>query len=180
MTVSCGTCGGTVGVVLTMTRVLVVGALLGSVLVVAGCGSSGPHLFRTHGIALRAPSGWHISTRPLTNVTDPVQRFVLSSESLPENANSSDGYVPPSHAVLAQLVEEVPPDYSNPWPKRPARFKLPHLNGMETFAGKRWGELFFRDHGRHFYIFVWVGRRATGQRVGLLVRALDGLQVKGS
>jgi hypothetical protein len=105
---------------------------------------------------------------------------VLSSARLPKNANSSDGYVPASHAVLAQLVEEVPPDFSNPWPKRPARFKLPRLNGMETFTGNRWGELLFRDHGRHFYIFVWVGRRATGRRVGLLVKALDGLQVKGS
>jgi hypothetical protein len=163
-----------------MTRVLVVGALFGSVLLVAGCGSGGQHLFRTHGIAIRAPTGWHISTRPLNNVTDPVQRFVLSSARLPKNANSSDGYVPASHAVLAQLVEEVPPDFSNPWPKRPARFKLPRLNGMETFTGNRWGELLFRDHGRHFYIFVWVGRRATGRRVGLLVKALDGLQVKGS
>jgi hypothetical protein len=154
--------------------------LVGSVLLlVAGCGSSGrPQLFRTHGIVIRAPTGWHVSTRPLNNVTDPVQRFVLSSARLPKNANSSAGYVPPSHAVLAQLVEEVPPDFSNPWPKRPARFKRPHLNGMETFAGNRWGELLFSDRGRHFYIFVWVGREATSTEVAALMRALDGLEVK--
>jgi hypothetical protein len=137
-------------------------------------------MFRTDGISVRIPVGWHISTRPLNNTTDPVQRFVLSSARLPNNANSGNGYVPPSHAVLAQLVEEVPPDYSSRWPMRPARFKRPDLNGMETFAGNRWGELLFRDHSRHFYIFVWIGRQAARAQATTLLHALDGLQVTGS
>jgi len=150
------------------------------VLLLPACGGSGRHVFRTTGIAVRVPAGWHISTRPLNNVTNPVQRFVLSSARLPENANSGKGYVPPSHAVLAQLIEEVPPENTNPWPNRPARFKLAHLNGMETFAGNRWGELLFRDRRRHFYIFVWVGRQATSAQTARLLHALDGLQVTGS
>ena len=166
-------------VVVEMARLLVGGVMVGSVaLLLAACGDSGPHVFRTTGIAVRIPAGWHISTRPLNNTTDPVQRFVLSSAQLPGNANSGNGYVPPSHAVLAQVVEEVPPDYSNLWPSRPNRFKLPHLNGMETFAGNRWGELLFRAHGRHFYAFVWVGRQATRTKVASLMHALDGLEVK--
>jgi hypothetical protein len=48
---------------------------------------------------------------------------------------------------------------------------------METLTGNRWGELLFRDHGRHFYIFIWVGRHATATQVGLLLRALDGIQI---
>lgn len=164
-----------------MTRLLVGGAMAGSlVLFLFACGGSGRQVFRTTGIAVHVPAGWHISTRPLTNVTNPVQRFVLSSARLPKNANSGNGYVPPSHAVLAQLIEEVPADNSNPWPNRPSRFKLPHLNGMETYAGNRWGELLFRERGRHFYIFVWVGRQATGAQTAKLLHALDGLRVAGS
>ena len=147
-------------------------------LLVAACGGSGQ--FRTHGISLRVPNGWHVSTRPLNDVTDPVQRLVLSSAPIPKEASGGNGYVPPSHAALAELVEEAPPDYSNPWPKRPAHFRLPRLSGMETFAGKRWGELLFRDRGRHFYIFVWVGRESTATKVASLLHALDGLQVKAS
>lgn len=175
------TCEGPADVIMEMARLLFGGAMVGSlVLFLSACGGSGGHAFRTTGIAVRVPAGWHISTRPLNNVTNPVQRFVLSSARLPKNANSGNGYVPPSHAVLAQLIEEVPPDYSNHWPNRPARFKLPHLNGMETFAGRRWGELLFRDRGRHFYIFVWVGRQATGAQTTKLLRALDGLRVAGT
>jgi len=49
---------------------------------------------------------------------------------------------------------------------------------METLDGNRWGEIVFRDHGRHFYIFIWVGRHATKTQVGLLLRALDGIQIR--
>jgi len=48
---------------------------------------------------------------------------------------------------------------------------------METFGGNRWGELLFREHGRHFYIFIWVGRRASPAQVGLLLHALDGMTI---
>ena len=48
---------------------------------------------------------------------------------------------------------------------------------MEALDGNRWGEVVFRDRGRHFYIFIWVGRHATKTQVGLLLRALDGIQI---
>lgn len=149
------------------------GAML---LLPAACGGE-THVFRSDGIVVRVPAGWHVSTRPLNGVTDPVQRFLLSSVSVPPNASAGNGYLPPSDAVLAQVIEEAPPDYSNPWPKRPAHFKIGKLGRMETLDGKRWGELFFRDHGRHLYLFVWVGRHAHRAQVAALLHALDGLQV---
>jgi len=135
-------------------------------------------VFRADGITVRVPAGWHVSTRPLNGVSDPVQRFVLSSVSVPPNASSGNGYLPPSDAVLAQVLEEEPADYSNPWPKRPAHFKIGRLGRMETLDGKRWGELLFRDHERHLYVFVWVGRHAGGPQLTALLHALDGLQVR--
>jgi hypothetical protein len=107
-----------------------------------------------------------------------VQRFVLSSYRVPAGADAGSGYVPSSRGVIAQLVEEVPPIANNgAWHPRPHRFRLPRLGRMETLDGNRWGELLFREHGRHFYIFVWVGRRASSAQIGLLLRALDGMTI---
>jgi hypothetical protein len=149
------------------------------VLLLAACGG-GARSFGTDGIVVRVPAGWHVSTHPLNGTSDPVQRFVLSSASIPPNAATESGYVPPSDGVLAQVVEEVPPDYSNRWPKRPAHLRIGQLGRMETLGGTRWGEILFTDHGRHFYVFVWIGKRASRAQAASLRRALDSLQVKGS
>jgi hypothetical protein len=49
---------------------------------------------------------------------------------------------------------------------------------MCSLEGHRWGELPFRDRRRHLYIFVWVGRHASGVEVNTLMHALDRLQVR--
>jgi len=157
--------------------------LLGSLVLLlpaaAVASAASPPVFREAGIVVDAPVGWYVTSEPLNGVTDPAQRFVLSSYRVPVSADAGNGYVPPSRAVLALLMEEVPPVYSNPgaWRPRPSRFTLPRLGRMETLDGNRWGELLFRDHGRHFYIFIWVGRHATSTQVGLLLRALDGIRI---
>ena len=140
--------------------------------------AAAPPVFRRAGIAIRPPVGWFVTTEPLNGITDPVQRFVVSSYRLPIGADAGGGYVPSSRGVVAQLTEEAPPINVGPWPPRPAHFTLPRLGPMETLDGNRWGERVFRDHGRHFYIFIWVGRHATKTQVGLLLRALDGIQIR--
>jgi hypothetical protein len=142
-------------------------------------GAAAPRVFREAGIVVRAPAGWYVTSERLNGITEPVQRFVLSSYRVPVGADAGNGYVPPSGAVLAQLVEEAPAVHSNPraWPARPSRFILPRLGRMETLDGNHWGELLFREHGRHFYVFIWVGRHATSTQVGLLLRALDGIRI---
>jgi len=138
--------------------------------------AAAPPVFRRAGIAIRPPVGWFVTTEPLNGIT--VQRFVVSSYRLPIGADAGGGYVPSSRGVVAQLTEEAPPINVGPWPPRPAHFTLPRLGPMETLDGNRWGERVFRDHGRHFYIFIWVGRHATKTQVGLLLRALDGIQIR--
>lgn len=142
--------------------------------------ANAPPVFRRAGIAIRPPVGWYVTTEPLNGITDPVQRFAVSSYRIPIGADAGGGYVPSSRGVVAQLDEEAPLINGGPWPPRPPHFTLPRLGRMETLDGNRWGEIVFRDHGRHFYIFIWVGRHATKTQVGLLLRALDGIQIRTS
>jgi hypothetical protein len=155
-------------------------AVLAAVALVASAaaGAAGPPVFRGPGIVLRTPSGWYASNEPLNGVTDPVQRFVLSSYRIPAGiADAGGSYVPSSRGVIAQVMEEVPPSPSPDWRSRPQHFTLPRLGRMETLGGNRWGERLFRAHGRHFYVFIWVGRQASSAQVGQLLRALDGMTI---
>jgi hypothetical protein len=155
-------------------------AVVAAVALVAStaAGAVGPPVFRGPGITLRTPSGWYVSNEPLNGITDPVQRFVLSSYRVPTGADAGGSYVPSSRGVIAQLTEEVPPSADGgAWRPRPQRFTLPRLGRMETLAGNRWGELLFREHDRHFYIFIWVGRHASSTQIGLLLHTLDAMTI---
>jgi len=149
-----------------------------ALLPIAVARAAAPPVFRGAGIVVHAPPGWFVTGEPLNGITDPVQRFVLSSFRVPAGADAGSNYVPSSRGVLAQLAEEVPPVANvGDWRLRPSRFALPRLGRMETLSGDRWGELLFREYGRRFYIFIWVGRRAPSSQVGLLLRALDGMRI---
>jgi hypothetical protein len=139
---------------------------------------NGGNLPRRSVSSLRTPSGWYASNEPLHGITDPVQRLLLSSYRVPSGADAGGSYVPSSHGVIAQLAEEVAPIANGgAWRPRPHRFTLPRLGRMETLGGDRWGELLFREHGRHFYIFIWFGRLSSSAQVGLLLHALDGMTI---
>jgi hypothetical protein len=146
---------------------------------VATAAHAGPRVFRGPGIILRYPAGWSVGNDPLNGITDPVQRFVLSSYPVSVGRPDFDGnYAPPPRGVIAQLVEEVPPlNNGGVWPPRPRRFKLPPLGRMEGFGGNRWAELRFREHRRRFYVFIGIGRRASSTRIGLLLHSLDGMTI---
>ena len=121
-------------------------------------------------LTLLYPHTWHVTTQPQLAVTDPVQRFALySGAALPANGP------PRRNQVVAIVLEQEPPSRAG-FPPRPTRFRLPRLGALENLSGNRWGEILFRDHGRSFYVFVWIGRSANG-RVPELLTALDSLRV---
>ena len=153
--------------------------LLVAVAWLATAAGGGLRVFRGPGIVLRYPGRWFVSNEPLNGITDPVQRFVLSSYRVPVGRPDwAAHYAPPPRGVIAQFVEEVPPlNNEGVWPRRPNRFKLPRLGPMEGFGGNGWAELRFREHGRRFYIFIGVGRRASSARIGLLLRSLDDMTI---
>ena len=117
--------------------------------------------------------GWHVTTKLQAAITDPVQRFALYSGAPPPESGP-----PRDNQAMAILMEQEPPlplDLSQ-FPPRLARFRLPTLGAMENFDGNRWAEILFRERRRAFYLFVWVGRSATG-RVSEPLTALDSLRV---
>jgi hypothetical protein len=168
-------------------RALLVGVVVASAafLVILGSGTaSGVNaqtslVFRGPGIVLRYPSSLYVSNRTLDSMTNPVQRFVLSTYRVPGNRPNAEGsYTPPLTGVIAELLEEVPPpDPDFQAPPRPRRFVLPKLRDNLGGFGDRWAELPFRAHGRDFYIFLGVGGRASSTKVALVLRALDALAI---
>jgi hypothetical protein len=124
-------------------------------------------------LSVSYPRGWHVTTRELTPITDPVERFVIYSGPLPQPLAS-----PKARHVIAIVMEVKSPLHVDllRFPKRPHHFRLAHLGMLERFSGKRWGELTFRDHRRAFYVFIGVGSRA-GAQVPKLLGALDSLCV---
>jgi hypothetical protein len=47
---------------------------------------------------------------------------------------------------------------------------------MEGFAGSNWAERVFRDNGRAFYVFIWVGANDR-QELQPLLNALNSIRV---
>ena len=67
------------------------------------------------------------------------------------------------------------------FPARPALFSLPRhlgdLGGCCQMPSGRGVELLFRDRGRKFYAFVYVGERTSGTARRDIVRLLNSLRV---
>jgi hypothetical protein len=82
----------------------------------------------------------------------------------------------PPRAALLLLMEGG----TGSFPRRPAHFKLPRLQNLggccEMPVGPGTG-LLFRDHGRKFNAFVYVGKRSSAKARADVVRLLDSLRV---
>src|SRR5947208_7377951 len=89
----------------------------------------------------RYPAGWFVTNTPLSGITNPVQRLVLSSYRLPASVSSAESFTPASHGVAAVLMESLPPYDTGTWPARPRRFRLGRLVRLENLGGNRWDEI---------------------------------------
>ena len=137
---------------------------LAAVLTVGPAGASGERYERPGvGLSIPVPAGWEIVRRPLTLCTDPIQRLALSG-----------------HGALVQIQERVAVENLDGFPPRPARFAL---QGAPRWIGccvpderrdKGW-MLAFRDGGRGFYAYVFVGTAGSRREV---LAILDGLRVR--
>jgi hypothetical protein len=121
------------------------------------------------------PARWHLTTRRLTMITQPAERFVVYSGSPP---GSLDEVAPRADQALVLVMEQTSVSSADlrQFPRRPKRFTVWRLSGMETFEGERWAERVFQDHGRAFYAFIWVGAHDSRQLPTLLT-ILDSLRV---
>jgi hypothetical protein len=128
------------------------------------------------GLTISYPAGWHVTTRSLTTITQPAQRFVVYSGAMPDSLARVAG--PGANQALAIVMEQtsVSPSDLKQFPRRPKKFTVSHLGGMESFAGNHWAERVFREHGRAFYAFIWVGANDNRQ-LPTLLHTLDSLRV---
>lgn len=129
---------------------------------------------RWQGTDLRVmyPRSWHVTTRSLTAITQPVQRFAIYSGGRPRPLAA-----PEANQVIGLVMEQTAfaPGDLKEFPRRPAYFALTPPLSVEGFRGS-WGEIVFRDHRRGFYLFVGVGAHARPQLPRLLA-ALDTLRI---
>jgi hypothetical protein len=143
--------------------------------------------FDRYGIAFEYPSGWSATTRPLSNGTNPVYRFAVSSVPVRRTREDVGPCLPgiarqiPADAVLAYLREAVGSDRARSlprMPRRPRSFRLParadsYLCGFERGTG--W--IPFKQAGRAFYLGLYVGARASAPTRRALARLLDGMRI---
>ena len=128
------------------------------------------------GLTISYPAGWHVTTRRLTTITQPTQRFLVYSGAMP--GSLAQVASPRANQALAIVMEETSVSASDlkHFPRRPKRFTVSHLGGVESFAGWRWAERVFRENGRAFYVFLWVGANDNRQ-LPTLLDTLDSLRV---
>jgi len=128
------------------------------------------------GLAITYPAGWHVTTRSLTTITQPAQRFAVYSGATPRRVAQVAS--PSADQALAIVMEQTSVSASDlkQFPRRLKRFTVSRLGGIESFAGWRWAERVFRQDGRAFYVFIWVGAEDGGQ-LSTLLNTLDSLRV---
>jgi hypothetical protein len=131
--------------------------------------------FGSNGVSVRYPAGWHVTTRILTTITEPVQRFAIYSGSMPHGVAIAS---PRADQALAIVMEQTTVSSADlkQFPRRPKRFTVSRLGGMESFAGSRWAERVFRENRRAFCVFVWVGTK-DGRQLPTLLNALNSLRI---
>jgi hypothetical protein len=166
--------------------------VLGLAVVVAGSLSAATEFkrFDRSGIAFDYPSGWFVTTRPLSNGVNPVYRFAVSTVRVRRTNQDIGPCLPgiarqlPPGAVLAFLREAVGADRTRSLPRmgaRPLSFRLPTKSDsyLRGFAGRtRW--LPFKQAGRAFYLGIHVGPQALASTKRLLKQLLDHMQIKAA
>jgi len=126
-----------------------------------------------HSLTVILPHGWRLSHTRVTTCNSPADRFVAVTG----RARLHTAMTAPAAAAMV-LVQEAG---SGPFPRRPKAFALPRLVGnmggcCEMPVG-RGTELRFRDHGRRFYAFVYLGKQAPAEATRDVVALLNSLRV---
>lgn len=169
-----------------------VGALIvGAAVRVASASSraNGFERFNRYGIAFKYPSGWFVTTRPLSNGFKPDYRFAVSTVAVRRTRADVGPCTPgiarqlPPEAVLAYLREEDPGlgrrRSLRRMPERPRSFRLPTPTDDSLCGFQRGSGVWFpfKDGGRAFYLGIYVGPQAALPTRRALKRLLDGMRI---
>lgn len=112
------------------------------------------------GLFVRVPPGWQVVHRKLTPCSNPVERLTVAGR-----------------GALVMLQERLPL-YAPGFKPRPSRFALtgkPSEMECCALAHRVGWMLSFRDRGRAFYAYVYLGREGTRREA---LGVLDSLDVR--
>ncbi len=160
----------------------------------ASASSSGPSWARTRfdvpgaSMSLSYPLNWHISTRRLTGVIDPVTRFTVTSFPFRQSRPDTDFCARtlarrwPANGAYVQVAEELDGASLRKMlsrvPPRPRHFTLARSGAGGLCTGPVSGQLTFRERGRAFYVYYGVGRKASPATRCAVVAVLDSLRIR--
>jgi hypothetical protein len=138
-------------------------------------------------MSLDYPANWHISTRRLNGVIDPVTRFTVTSFPLRQSKPDPDfcartlGKQRPSNGAYVQVTEELDGASLKKMlrrvPPRPKRFTFASSGAGGLCTGPVSGQLMFHQLGRAFYIYYGVGSKASTRTRQAIVAILDSLRI---
>lgn len=134
-------------------------------------------VFRTNGVRVSYPPGWHVTTRALTPVTGPGQLLAVASYPFPADPRP-DGCspagtlakMPPTGALIFVWYYGENLDYPD-FPPRPAHFKLGSASSTECFG--RSFDLRFRQSDRYFQVNIVFGKQARAAARTKVLAILD-------
>ena len=142
-------------------RLFLLVVMAGSVLAPSAAGGGSAATYTRAGLTVTVPAGWHAVARRLTPCSNPLERITIAGR-----------------GAMVMIQESLDPRrYIERFRPRPQRFSL--RGGPQPVACcaplERAGWFFdFRDGGRGFYVYVYLG--APGTRAQALA-ALDSLRV---
>ena len=146
-----------------------------------------PPTLATSGVDVDTPPGWHLTRPPITDVTFPAERLLLTSYPTRGGGNCAPDRavrdLPPGGALI--YLFEYRPERGEVWanlrrrdfPPRPAHFALRRADKANLSCWRVASHVLrFRAADRPFQLHVALGRNASPGRRAQVLRILDSLR----
>jgi hypothetical protein len=132
------------------------------------------------GITFAQPGGWHLTMPPISSLSVPRERLLLTSYRADRGGNCGPDRAErelPADGALVYLMEYRPSAKRSAFPPRPAHFRLRRadLGNYECWRVPSY-LIRFRDAGRLFQLHVALGPHATAAHRAQVLRILDSLR----
>ncbi|HEX6680179.1 MAG TPA: hypothetical protein VF063_05995 [Gaiellaceae bacterium] len=153
-----------------MRRVLPGFMLLAIVLSPSASPAEPSQVLRAGGLAVVAPTSWHLTRERLTECSSPMQVMALTDT----KGRLGLGAKIPRDPTLVLLLEDRMYQGGNFPPRR--RFRLQPLGlmgGCCDMPFSRGFQILFRDHGRNLYAFVYTAKRQNATRAVAMLNTLE-------
>jgi hypothetical protein len=128
------------------------------------------HVLRAAGLAVVAPSSWHLTREHLSDCSSPKQVLAFTDA---RAGLGTEAKLAPDETLVLLLEDDGYVGTGFP-PRKEFRVpaRLDGMGGCCEMPFSRGFELVFRDHGRNFYGFVYAATRANAGRAAAILNTL--------